>query len=670
MTEAPASPPAPSEGVASAEPRESDAGSAAEIQPPEGTPASGGEEGSSPGEPADPNLADREAADQESPEPEDPVSEAPEEEAATEGSPDEESSGEETPEEEIPDEPEGVAVEIEEGELEVLTEVESEILGEEKTLRLPVAPEWVGRRLMVAVRYESRSEPSEPSELRELDVTAPLPTVSAIDTEVSDGSVALRWDDLRPAAAAAAPLSRPLFEVYRRRGAETRRMALVPAPAWTDGSVVWGAEVCYSVQLVALGDDEPRLLDDPGPEADSDPGAGAAEPPASSAEAGEEPSGEPGAPSGGSVAVAEPIPAEPGETRVETSTETPVPTTVEEEPPTASRATPVEEARTPDSPSTADEPLPPGSTTTAQGPEEGGASVEQPAVETGGDTAEIRVEREPPTVGAEGAARGEEAPSAESLAAVDEPGSPGPTGTAEGSDESGAAAERQPVVEVGGSPAEAPVEGAPPTAGAEGVARGEEAPSPDRLAAVEEPAPPGPTATAEGLDESGAAAERQATVEAGGAPVVTPVEGELPAAEAEGAPAEAEWTPVIVRVPPTGAEAVSAGPRSREACLVPEDLYPPAPPTDVRAFWQPEGTDLNWEASAASDVALYRVYRSRTEDSGYELLVEAPADLLAFTDRNRDSATAYYYAVTAVDAAASPNESPRSVPVRVRPRSP
>ena len=340
---------------------------------------------------------------------------------------------------------------------------------------------------------------------------------------------------------------------------------------------------------------------------------------------------------------------------------------VEEEPPPASPATPVEEARTPDSPPTADEPLPPGSTATAEGPDERGAAVEQqPPVEAGGDPGEIPAEPEP-TVGA---APGEEAPSAESLAAADEPGSPGPTGTAEGPDESAAAAERQPVVEVGGSPAEAPVEGEPPTAGAEGAARGEEAPSPDSLAAADEPASPGPTATAEGSDESAAAADQQPGVEAGGAPVVTPVEGALPADEAEGAPAEAEWTPVIVRVPPTGAEAVSAGPRSREACLVPEDLYPPAPPTDVRAFWQPEGTDLNWEASAASDVALYRVYRSRTEDSGYELLVEAPADLLAFTDRNRDSATAYYYSVTAVDAAASPNESPRSVPVRVRPRSP
>ena len=182
-----------------------------------------------------------------------------------------------------------------------------------------------------------------------------------------------------------------------------------------------------------------------------------------------------------------------------------------------------------------------------------------------------------------------------------------------------------------------------PRGGPETGSSGAEAQPPDEPEETEEPAASGPHA--EDPDRVGSAA-------------------------APDAPPDPGWTPVIVRVPPTGAEAVSAGARSPEVCLVPEDLYAPPPPTDLRAFWQPEGTDLNWEASAAPDVAGYRVYRSETDDSGYELLAEAPADLLTVTDRDRDPGTEYTYAVTAVDAAGTPNESPRSAPVRVRPRRP
>ena len=170
--------------------------------------------------------------------------------------------------------------------------------------------------------------------------------------------------------------------------------------------------------------------------------------------------------------------------------------------------------------------------------------------------------------------------------------------------------------------------------------------------------PPGPSG---GTGESASS---------GPPPAVAGPDGSEAAAGTPDAPSDLGWTPVIVRVPPTGAEAVSAGPRSPEVCLVPQDLYPPAPPADLRAFWQTEGTDLNWEASAAPDVAGYRVYRSATDDSGYELLAETPADVLAVTDRDRDPGTEYTYTVTAVDAAGTPNESPRSAPVRVRPRRP
>ena len=590
--------------------------------------------------------------------------------APDEGSP-EETPGDESADDQTPAEPEGIPVDLGEGELEVLAEVESEILGEEKTLRLPVKPEWVGRRLLVAVRYESRSDPSEDSDLRELDVTAPLPTVTAIETEVGDGEVALRWDDLRPAATAAAPLSRPLFEVYRRRGTETRRTALVPTPAWSDGSVVWGAEVCYSVQLVAVGDDEPRLLDDPGPEADADPGAGAA---------GKIPP--PEGPETGSSGAEPDSPGDPAEAEAPAASGPVATAPAVDESRVAAAEPPALGAGVPDE---------------ADAGGSGGvipeAAVGEEAPREGPESGSPGVEAQPPSGPAETEAPAASGPAAavpavdESRAAAAELPAPGGGGSDEA--DAGRSGEVLPEAAVGeGSPREGPEAGSPgveaqPPGGPAEVAEppASEAGLPDeadaggsgegiREAAVGEEAPRGGPETG----SSGAEAQPPDEPEETEEPAASGPHAEDPdrvgSAAAPDAPPDPGWTPVIVRVPPTGAEAVSAGARSPEVCLVPADLYAPPPPTDLRAFWQPEGTDLNWEASAAPDVAGYRVYRSETDDSGYELLAEAPADLLTVTDRDRDPGTEYTYAVTAVDAAGTPNESPRSAPVRVRPRRP
>lgn len=426
-----------------------------------------------------------------------------EQSAAPSGEPPAETSGEEPaetgeeqtvePGEELAEEPEapaGVVVEYGDGgeELEVLSEVESETPGEERTLRLPVRPDWVGRRLVVALRYESRSEPSGESERREIDVTAPLPEAGPVTPTVEAAGVALAWPDVRPEAAVAAPLSNPLFEIVRRRGTDSAQAARIPVPRWTDGSVVWGEEVCYSVRLVVVGDDEPRIVEDPGPEFD---------------------------------------------------------------------------------------PAPPDST------------------EADADSA---------SAGPGAAARTEEAPAS------------GPPG-------------------VGGGEAEG--EGA---AGDE--AGGEEAGGEEAGAAEE------------GADETG---EGGAAAPGAGTP--------------EGGSAAPTWRPVPVQVPPTGSRTMSAGPRSGEACLVPEDTFAPPPPTDVRAFWRAEATELNWRAADAPDVLGYAVYRSEAEDSGFERLTPEPVSGASFSDRGRDPEARYFYAVTALDGADPPNESPRSAPVPVRPRS-
>ncbi len=121
-------------------------------------------------------------------------------------------------------------------------------------------------------------------------------------------------------------------------------------------------------------------------------------------------------------------------------------------------------------------------------------------------------------------------------------------------------------------------------------------------------------------------------------------------------------------VPPTGSTAWSAGPLSAAACVVPVDLFPPPPPSDLRLLWGPEETELSWNESPAPDLAGYHVYRWAPEGSGSERLTAVPLEVPVFRDTERDPAIAYGYAVTAVDRSDPPNESPRSPPVRATPR--
>ena len=141
-------------------------------------------------------------------------------------------------------EPEGTLLDYEELEFEVLSEIESEVPGEERVLELPVEPDWIGRRLEVTVRYEARGGASEESELQSLDVTGPLPAVEGVVVEVGPRELTIRWQDPR-GALGEAPVADPVFEVFRRRGEESERLGRSFGPSQTDADVVWGEEVCY-----------------------------------------------------------------------------------------------------------------------------------------------------------------------------------------------------------------------------------------------------------------------------------------------------------------------------------------------------------------------------------------------------------------------------------------
>ena len=203
----------------------------------------------------------------------------------------------------------------------MLSEIESEVPGEERVLELPVEPDWIGRRLEITVRYEARGGASEESELQSLDVTGPLPPVAGVLVEVGPRELTIRWQDPR-GALGEAPLADPLFEVFRRRGGESERLGRSFGPTQTDADVVWGEEVCYRARLVVAGDAEERVIPDPGPVAPAGPeggdSAGESPAPDETGEPEEEAAAAPGEPEGEAATA-------PGEPEAEEAPWTPIP---------------------------------------------------------------------------------------------------------------------------------------------------------------------------------------------------------------------------------------------------------------------------------------------------------------------------------------------------------
>lgn len=365
------------------------------------------------------------------------------------GNPEEEEPPEEPSEAaEPPAEPEpaGFLLDYDELEFEILSEVESEDLGEEHILELPVDPEWIGRRLEIRMHYESRGGTGEETETQSLDVTGALPVVEDVAVEIGPQALTIRWLDSRPQLRASV-LADPVFEVFRRRGDESEPLGRSAGPTLADPEVVWGEEVCYSARVVVAGANDERVLPDP------DPG-----------------------------------------------------------------------------------PVPDPETDPNDG--EAAATVEV------GDAAQETTSREP------------EAPETH------------------------------------------------PTA----------------------PLPDAP-------------------------------ESEAPL-----------WQPIPIRISGTGSAALSVGPTSIEACVTPVDVFPPAPPSDLRLFWRSERTELSWLESVSADVVGYHIYRSGPDGAGFERLTLAPVEQTAFGDAARDPRGGYRYAVTAVDGADPPNESLPSSSRTVRPR--
>jgi hypothetical protein len=136
---------------------------------------------------------------------------------------------------------------------------------------------------------------------------------------------------------------------------------------------------------------------------------------------------------------------------------------------------------------------------------------------------------------------------------------------------------------------------------------------------------------------------------------VPKVEGEPPA------PLAPAKETVLVRTP-----TVIESPVSAEACLTPLDTFAPPAPQSVVAVTAAGGILISWAEVEAPDLAGYRVFRATSEKGPFEAVNETPVELATYTDRGVVAGELYFYAVSAVDRAAPPNESERSPVVSAR----
>ncbi len=134
---------------------------------------------------------------------------------------------------------------------------------------------------------------------------------------------------------------------------------------------------------------------------------------------------------------------------------------------------------------------------------------------------------------------------------------------------------------------------------------------------------------------------------------------------------QAEWIDNAIEFGKTYAYLVQAvekaGPGEAESELsdmveiTPEDRFPPATPSNVKAVVSTATIELTWDRNTEADLIGYRVYRAAGEGA-FEMVAEVP-NVPGYSDRKLVHGTMYRYAITAYDR--SGNESPRSVLVQV-----
>jgi hypothetical protein len=111
-----------------------------------------------------------------------------------------------------------------------------------------------------------------------------------------------------------------------------------------------------------------------------------------------------------------------------------------------------------------------------------------------------------------------------------------------------------------------------------------------------------------------------------------------------------------VRVDP---RATATGAASAIVAASPVKTTPPVAPSSLVAIPTPGAVRLAWIPSPEEDVGLYAVYRA-VGGGPFERIATTSRVNTVYVDRNVQPGTTYRYAVTAIDSARRPNESPRS----------
>lgn len=93
------------------------------------------------------------------------------------------------------------------------------------------------------------------------------------------------------------------------------------------------------------------------------------------------------------------------------------------------------------------------------------------------------------------------------------------------------------------------------------------------------------------------------------------------------------------------------------ATAPPLDTTPPSAPSSLVATAGDESVGLAWPANSEPDLAGYNVYRSLTTGTGYSKINGALVETNSYNDTSLTNGTEYFYVVTALDDADTPNES-------------
>ena len=123
----------------------------------------------------------------------------------------------------------------------------------------------------------------------------------------------------------------------------------------------------------------------------------------------------------------------------------------------------------------------------------------------------------------------------------------------------------------------------------------------------------------------------------------------------------------VVRAVTTDALPWHEGPASNEVAVTLRDTYPPLAPQGLVGVNKGDGIVLNWNPNSEPDLLGYYVYRKSTTEEHYQRITTSPISETTFRDQDIQPGQVYFYAITAVDNASPPNESPFSEKIQVFP---